>query len=42
MFGEEVQPDIPTVRYCSVSSIEGSHRSMISAIQWVPSHMEVS
>ena len=42
MFGEEVQADIPTVRYCAVSSIEGSHHSMISSLQWVPSHFEVT
>jgi len=40
MFGEEIPPDIPSVRCAAVSSIEFSHKSIITAIEWVPLHME--
>ncbi|CAB3993991.1 WD repeat-containing 63-like, partial [Paramuricea clavata] len=32
----------PVVRYCAVSSIEHSHKSAVSDLQWVPDHMETS
>ena len=42
MFGEEVIPDTPTVRYAAVSSIEHGHKNMVSCVEWVPDHFEVS
>ena len=42
MFGEEVIPDTPTVRYAAVSSIEHGHKNMVSWVEWVPDHFEVS
>ena len=41
MFGEELVPDTPVVRYAAVSSIEHGHKSMVSHVEWVPDHFEV-
>ena len=32
----------PIVRYAAVSSIENSHLSPVTDLQWIPDHMEVS
>ena len=40
-FEDENAMDTPVVRYCAVSSIEHSHRSAVTDLQWVPDHMEV-
>uniref|UniRef100_H2Y8V0 WD repeat domain 63 n=1 Tax=Ciona savignyi TaxID=51511 RepID=H2Y8V0_CIOSA len=42
MFGEEIQPDTPTVRYCAVSAIENSHKSIITSVDWIPDHFELN
>lgn len=42
MFGEEVQPETPTVRYCAVSAIENSHRSIVTSVEWIADHYEVT
>lgn len=31
----------PIIRYCAVSSIEHSHKTVVSDITWIPDHMEV-
>ena len=31
----------PILRYCAVSSIEHSHKTVVSDIMWIPDHMEV-
>lgn len=41
MFGEEVGPETPIVRYCAVSAIEHSHRNVITCLEWIPDHFEV-
>ncbi len=40
MFGEEIPPDVPTIRYSAVSSIEHSHSAAIATLDWVPRHFE--
>lgn len=42
MFGEEVGPETPTIRYCAVSAIENSHKNVITCLDWIPDHMEVT
>ncbi|XP_078488528.1 dynein axonemal intermediate chain 3 [Ciona intestinalis] len=42
MFGEEMQPETPTIRYCAVSAIENSHRNIISSVDWLPDHYELN
>ena len=32
----------PVLRYCAVSSIEHSHKTVITDLEWLPDHMEVS
>ena len=32
----------PILRYCAVSSIEHSHKTVVSDIMWIPDHMEVT
>ena len=32
----------PIIRYCAVSSIEHSHKTVVSDILWIPDHMEVT
>ena len=32
----------PIIRYCAVSSIEHSHKTVVSDIIWIPDHMEVT
>ena len=32
----------PIIRYCAVSSIEHSHKTVVSDIMWIPDHMEVT
>lgn len=31
----------PILRYCAVSSIEHSHKTVVTDIMWIPDHMEV-
>lgn len=31
----------PILRYCAVSSIEHSHKTVVSDIMWIPDHMEI-
>lgn len=31
----------PILRYCAVSSIEHSHKSVVTDIKWIPDHMEI-
>nr|CAB3267718.1 WD repeat-containing protein 63 [Phallusia mammillata] len=42
MFGEELAPETPTVRYCCVSAIEHSHRNVITSLDWIPDHYELN
>lgn len=32
----------PILRYCAVSSIEHSHKTVVTDITWIPDHMEVN
>lgn len=41
-FEDENALQTPIVRYAAVSSIEHSHLSPVTDIQWLPDHMEVS
>ena len=38
---EDKLESAPVVRYCARSSIEQGHKSMVTDIQWLPSHLEV-
>ncbi|XP_048581354.1 dynein axonemal intermediate chain 3 [Nematostella vectensis] len=41
-FEDESMTDMsPKIRYCAVSSIEHSHKTSITDIQWIPDHMEI-
>ncbi|KXJ19255.1 WD repeat-containing protein 63 [Exaiptasia diaphana] len=31
----------PMIRYCAVSSIEHTHKTAVTDIQWIPDHMEI-
>jgi len=42
MFGEQQAPETPTVRYCAVSSIENSHKRVITYLSWIPDHFELN
>ena len=39
---EEKLDTAPVVRYCARSSIEHGHKNMVTDIQWVPAHTEIS
>nr|XP_039270172.1 dynein intermediate chain 3, axonemal-like [Styela clava] len=42
LFGEEVGPETPTIRYCAVSAIENSHKNVITSLEWIPDHFELN
>lgn len=42
MEDDESVTEPPLVRYCATSSTEGSHKTVITDIHWLPDHFEVS